>query len=110
MRVSWDQALAWRLRRQFVDPQASGSVAEVVSRLCGVQAQVASAAETAIRLRQAAPETGEVARALADGTVIKTWAMRGTLHLLRSTEAPALLALMARPGRGPGRPGRRRSG
>ena len=95
MRVSWDQALAWRLRRQFVDPQAGGSVAEVVSRLCGVQAQVASAAETAIRLRQAAPETGEVARALADGTVIKTWAMRGTLHLLRSAEAPALLSLMA---------------
>lgn len=96
MRVSWDRALAWRLRRQFVDPQAGGSVAEVVSRLCGVQAQVASAAETAIRLRQAAPETGEVARALAGGTVIKTWAMRGTLHLLRSTEAPALLSLMAR--------------
>jgi hypothetical protein len=96
VRVSWDQALAWRLRRQFVDPQAGGSAAEVVSRLCGVQAQVASAAETAIRLRQAAPETGEVARALADGTVIKTWAMRGTLHLLRSTEAPALLSLMAR--------------
>ena len=96
MKVSWDQALAWRLRRQFVDPQAGGSVAEVVSRLCGVQAQVASAAETAIRLRQAAPETGEVARALADGTVIKTWAMRGTLHLLRSAEAPALLSVMAR--------------
>jgi hypothetical protein len=96
VRVSWDQALAWRLRRQFVDPQASGSVAEVVSRLCGVQAQVASAAETAIRLRQAAPETGEVAGALAGGTVIKTWAMRGTLHLLRSAEAPALLSLMAR--------------
>jgi hypothetical protein len=96
VRVSWDQALAWRLRRQFVDPQAGGSVAEVVSRLCGVQAQVASAAETAIRLRQAAPETGEVARALTDGTVIKTWAMRGTLHLLQSAEAPALLSLMAR--------------
>jgi Winged helix DNA-binding domain len=95
VKVSWEQALAWRLRRQFVDPQAGGSAAQVVSRLCGVQAQVASAAETAIRLRQAAPQTGEVARALGDGTVIKTWAMRGTLHLLRSAEAPALLSLLA---------------
>ena len=95
MKVSWDQALAWRLRRQFVDPQAGGGAADVVSRLCGVQAQVASSAELAIRLRQAAPQTGEVTRALAGGTLIKTWAMRGTLHLLRSTEAAAQLSVMA---------------
>lgn len=95
MKVSWAQVHAWRLRRQLVDPRADAGAVGVIGRLCGVQAQVASAAELAVRLRQSSPVDGEVERGLADGALIKTWAMRGTLHVLRPSEAASCLALIA---------------
>jgi hypothetical protein len=85
---------AWRLRRQLVDPRGSADAVDVVARLCGVQAQVASAAELAVTLRQAEPGVGQVQRALADGTLVKTWAMRGTLHLLAPAQAACFLSLI----------------
>jgi hypothetical protein len=95
VKVSREQAHAWRLRRQLLDPRGSAGAVEAIRRLCGVQAQVASAAELAVRVRQAAPETGAVERAIADGSLVKTWAMRGTLHLLPSTDAGDFLSLIA---------------
>src|SRR5207237_8758781 len=65
-----------------------------VRRLCGVQAQVASAAELAVAVRQAAPAAGAVGAALAERRLVKTWAMRGTLHLLLPPEAGAYLSLV----------------
>ena len=91
--LSWPQVLAWRMRRQFLEPIGSASAVEVTRRLAGIQAQVASAAELAVAVRGAAP--GEVGRALwHERTLVKTWAMRGTLHLLPADEAAAYLALM----------------
>lgn len=95
VRISWEQALAWRMRRHFLDPIGRRSVAVVVDRLCGVQAQVASSAELAIRVRRETSRQGDVARALRDGRLIKTWAMRGTLHLLTPEEAGTFLSLIA---------------
>jgi hypothetical protein len=94
-RVTWDQALAWRMRRQLLDPVAGRSVADVVGRLCGVQAQVASSAELCVRVRRTTSKPGDVARALREGRIIKTWAMRGTLHLLTPDDAGAFLSLLA---------------
>jgi hypothetical protein len=95
VRVSWQQALAWRMRRHLLDPVRRCSVPEVVSRLCGVQAQVASSAELAIRVRRETSRRGDVDRALREGRLLKTWAMRGTLHLLTPEEAGTFLALVA---------------
>lgn len=95
MRLGWEQVFAWRLERQFVSRVAGGGVEEVVGRLAGVQAQVTSSAEMAVALRSAEPEAGAVVRALEEGTLIKTWAMRGTLHALRPGDAAAALPLMA---------------
>jgi len=94
-RVTWDQALAWRMRRQLLDPVADRSVADVVRRMCGIQAQVASYAELCVRVRRTASKPGDVARALAQGRIIKTWAMRGTLHLVTPEDAGAFLSLIA---------------
>jgi len=93
--VSWAQALAWRMRRHELDPVGRLTAPEVVRRLSGVQAQVASSAEMAIRVRSNAVNTGDVGRALAAGDLIKTWAMRGTLHLLTPEDAGACLSLLA---------------
>ncbi|NUO60911.1 MAG: winged helix DNA-binding domain-containing protein [Hamadaea sp.] len=96
MMITWDQVFAWRMRRHLLDRPARGtSAVEVAHRLCGVQAQVASNAEQAITARQAEPPAGQVAKALLDRDLVKTWAMRGTLHLLPPADVPALLALMA---------------
>src|SRR6266540_3928829 len=78
---TWQKALALRLQRHLLDPIGTLSVARVVRRLCGVQTQVASSAELAVRVRREASRPGEVRRALSEGQLIKTWAMRGTLHL-----------------------------
>ncbi len=95
MKVTWRQALSWRIERHLLEPVGRLPVDGVVRRLCGVQAQVASSAELAIRVRSRTSRPGEVGRALAEGRLIKTWAMRGTLHLLTPEDGGAFLSLMA---------------
>ncbi|MGK5552648.1 winged helix DNA-binding domain-containing protein [Actinomadura kijaniata] len=92
--VTWPQVLAWRSRRQHLERPADASALDITRRLAGVQAQVASAAELSIAVRRAAPDPDEVPRALwHDRTLVRTWAMRGTLHLLPADEAGAYLRL-----------------
>src|SRR5438309_4612453 len=95
LKVTWRQALAWRIQRHLLDPIGVLPVPQVVRRLCGVQTQVASSAELAVRVRRQTSRPGEVGRALSEGRLIKTWAMRGALHLLTPEEAGAFLSLMA---------------
>jgi hypothetical protein len=95
IKFSLDQVLAWRMRRQFLDRPAEASAETIVGRLCGVQAQVASAAELAVAVRHPSPADGAADRALRDRSLIKVWAMRGTLHLLTPGDAPAYLSLLA---------------
>ena len=83
------------MRRHFLDPVGDQPVAAVVRRLCGVQSQVASYAELGVRVRRTTSKAGEIARALDEGRVIKTWAMRGTLHLLTPEDAGTFLSLIA---------------
>ncbi|WP_019631076.1 winged helix DNA-binding domain-containing protein [Actinomadura atramentaria] len=90
--LTWSQVLAWRMGRQFLTAPGGASPVAAAARLGGVQAQVASAAELALAVRGASP----AAPALAAGTLVRTWAMRGTLHLLPTADAGAYLALCAR--------------
>jgi len=58
-----------------------------VSRLTGLHAQVMSSAELALWARVEDLEPDAVASALwEERTLVKTWAMRGTLHLLPAAE------------------------
>jgi hypothetical protein len=95
VKVTWQRALALRMQRHLLDPIGTVPVARVVRCLCGVQAQVASSAELAVRVRRQASRPGEVGRAVSEGHLIKTWAMRGALHLLTPEEGGAFLSLMA---------------
>jgi hypothetical protein len=95
MDLNWRGVLAWRMRRQFLHRPRATSVPAVVRRLAGVQAQVASAAEQAVAARQPKPRAGAVAAALAGNDLVRTWAMRGTLHVLHPDDAPAFLSLLA---------------
>jgi hypothetical protein len=77
VKLTWDQVFAWRMRRQLLDPPGKVNVVDVVRRLGGVQAQVASSAELAVAVRQIEPQPGAVNRALVNRQLVKTWAMRG---------------------------------
>src|SRR4249919_4101055 len=83
------------MRRQLLDPVGTESVAGVVRRLGAVPAQIDAAAELAVRARRERSRPGEVARALAEGRIIKTFAFRGATHLLTPEDGGAYLALRA---------------
>lgn len=95
MAISWSQSLAWRLRRQHLDPVGTDSVEDVVRRLAGVQSGDVSATELAVRTRRTASAPGEVEGALVAGRLIKTFAFRGSTHLLTPEEGGIYLALRA---------------
>src|SRR5213593_4545339 len=90
LKLTWAQAASWRVRRHHLDQRApAGSMLAVASRLCGLHAQVMSSAELTVWARVEGLERRAVQRALwEDRTLVKTWAMRGTLHLLPASELP----------------------
>ncbi|HTE63208.1 MAG TPA: winged helix DNA-binding domain-containing protein, partial [Solirubrobacteraceae bacterium] len=96
--LSWESVLAWRLRRQHLAARAQRDDADaVISEIAGLHAQVFSSAELTLWARVEELEPGWLARALWDErALVKTWAMRGTLHLLRSDELAGYVGALAR--------------
>jgi len=97
LKVTWTQAAAWRVRHHSLEQRAPASeLLAVASRLCGVHAQVFSSAELTLWARVQRLERGAVQRAVwGDRKLVKTWAMRGTLHLLPAAELPLWHAALA---------------
>ncbi len=91
--TTWDQALAWRMERHLLDPVGSASVADVVRRLGAVLSMDESLAELAVRTRSTTSRAGDLAQALADGSVIKAFAFRGSVHYLSPEDGGVYLAL-----------------
>jgi hypothetical protein len=94
-----------RVRAQGLDGGAGGGgAADVVGRVVGIQAQDAGAAALSIRPRGSGLIMGDVDRALAEGSIVLTWSLRGTRHYHRAEDVRWLVGLF-----GPvfGRPGRR---
>ncbi len=92
--LGWEQVRAWRVARHGLAERAPAcELLPSVSRLCGVHAQLMGSAELTLWARLEALDPGAVARALwEDRTLVKTWAMRGTLHLLPAGELGLWLA------------------
>jgi uncharacterized protein YcaQ len=86
--LSWEAVLAWRVARQGLARRApAGDWLDVVSRIAGLHAQVQSSAELTLLARVDGLEPETVKRALwTDRSLVRTWAMRGTLHLLPAAE------------------------
>jgi hypothetical protein len=66
-----------------------------VRRLAGLHAQVAASAELALWARIDPLDPGWAAGALGRHELVKTWAMRGTLHLLAADELGTYVAAQA---------------
>ena len=97
--LTWDAVLAWRMRRQHLAERAPAAAAlDVVSDIAGLHAQVV--------LQRGAHPLGEgegsrgrawLERALwEERALVKTWAMRGTLHLLRADELARYVGALSR--------------
>ncbi|MEH1124402.1 winged helix DNA-binding domain-containing protein [Micromonospora sp. CPCC 206061] len=88
--LTWAQVCARRLERHSLQaPAPAGQLATVASAMCGVHAQVISAAELSLGLRVADATRTTVRRALwTDRTLVKTRGPRGTVHLLAATDLP----------------------
>jgi len=96
-RLSWPSVTAWRLARQhLVRPAPRQRWLDVVSGIGGLHAQLMSAAELALAARVDALDPDHVARALwKDRSLVKTWMMRGTLHLVAARDLPRLVATLS---------------
>src|SRR5262249_19688062 len=88
LKLSWTRAAAWRIQRHHLHRRAPvGKMLDVARRLCGLHAQVMSSAELTLWARVEDLKRGTVQRAIWDDRLlVKTWAMRGTLHLLPADE------------------------
>lgn len=86
-----------RARAQHLTDDAAirGTVPEVVAALGGIQAQAMPAATLAVRPRSRGLIAGDVSRARnEERSIVRTWAMRGTLHLLAAADAGWMVALL----------------
>jgi uncharacterized protein YcaQ len=94
--LTWPQALAWRLRRHHLTERAPRDrMLQVASRIGGLHAQVMSSAELTLWARVDGLERDAVSDALWDErSLVKLWAMRGTLHLLPAAELDTWLAAL----------------
>ncbi len=88
--LTWPEVLAWRLTRQHLGRRATREEAlGVVSQICGLHAQILSSAELTLWARVEDLEPDAIQKALwGKRSLVKTWAMRGTLHLLPAAELP----------------------
>ena len=74
---------AFRLRRHHLIDQNRSDIVSVCRNVCGIQAQVMSAAEIQLWARVHSLSRADIHTALwEDRTLVKTSCMRGTLHLL----------------------------
>jgi Winged helix DNA-binding domain len=87
---------AFRLSRNHLNARVPrGSLVEVARRIGGLHAQVMSSADLSLWTRIRGHRPDDLPRALWDErTLVKTWLMRGTLHLVPSDDLPIYCAAL----------------
>ena len=96
-KLGWAQVMAWRAARHHLDKRAPATaMLDIAAGICGLHAQVMSSAELTLAARVEGLDPDAVGRALwSERSLVKTWAMRGTLHLLPAAEFPLWQAALA---------------
>jgi uncharacterized protein YcaQ len=95
--LCWPQIAAWRAARHHLNERSPATaMLEVVADIAGLHAQVMSSAELTLAARVDGLRPDDVRRALwEERSLVKTWAMRGTLHLLPAAEFPLWQAALS---------------
>jgi hypothetical protein len=84
-----------RLIAQRVAGPRPATATETVRHLCALQAQDLPAALAAVTLRTDPADDGGIVGSLDRGEVVRSWPMRGTLHLVIAEDLPWMLSLTA---------------
>lgn len=93
-RLTWGQVNAWRLSQHGLSARLGRQdFLKAATCACGIHAQVMSAAELSLWARVDGLSPQDVRDALwQERTLVKTWAMRGTLHLIPAADLPLYAA------------------
>ena len=84
-----------RIRAQGLAGDRPASVAEAVRRVVGLQAQDVRANRLSVRVRTSGLVQSDVDTAAGDDrSVVRTWAMRGTLHMLAAEDVGWIVGLL----------------
>src|SRR5260370_4015136 len=96
VKLGWEEARALRLERHQLHRRAPrGSELRVAGRICGLHAQLLSSAALSLWARVEGTSLEAFQRALLrERTLVKIWAMRGTLHLLPPRHLPVYLGAL----------------
>ncbi len=99
LELTWRQVIARRLARShLLDAAPRTRLVDVVRDVGLIQAQVLSAAEIGICVRVRGATVADVRRELYERrTLVKTWSIRGTLHLVPADELPLWSAAVRGP-------------
>lgn len=86
---------ARRLQAQGIGTPVAASPTDAVRHMGAMQAQDYHAALWAVGLRTQDATLAQVEDVIARGEIVRTWPMRGTLHLLAREDVPWMVALLA---------------
>lgn len=94
-RLSPEEVRRQRLHAQHLDVKAPvDQLTEVVRSLCGANAQSRQAMMLSLRARIEGLELADVSKVLEEKRLVRTWAMRGTLHLVDPQDLGWLVPLL----------------
>ncbi|WP_369389921.1 winged helix DNA-binding domain-containing protein [Streptomyces sp. CG1] len=95
--LSWTEVSARRLERsRLAAPSDGDDAASIAAALCGVHAQVLSAAELSVGTRIAGATRADVRDSLWEGrSLVKMFGPRGTVHLLPTNELPLWIGALS---------------
>src|SRR5690242_6312715 len=93
---SSDELRAARTQAQHLDTRLpSSKLMEAVRDVVGIQGQLAPAMQLALRARVSGLDLRDVEQAIGEQhSLARTWAMRGTLHLLAAEDVGWLIGLL----------------
>jgi hypothetical protein len=84
-----------RLAAQRIEGSQFNGAAEVVRSMLAMQAQDLAGAKWSVGVRAPGTTLADVDAALANGSIIRSWPMRGTLHLVAAEDIGWMLELTA---------------
>ncbi len=82
-----------RLHQQLIATQRLATPVQIVAHLGGMQGQDLPGVKWSIGLRLPNAVQSDVDRAFDEGTIIRTWPMRGTLHVVAASDVRWMLSL-----------------
>jgi hypothetical protein len=94
--LTWDRVRTWRLAQQrLLQRVQNARLLEVVRDVGGIHAQIQSSAELQVWARVNGVSRDDVRDALWEKrSLVRTWCMRGTLHLLPAEDLPTYVAAL----------------